>query len=63
MTTYGIGRSILLLCGDDGARALGGVECGFALDDGLARSGRAATSAASDLGDLVPVRHLECGVG
>ena len=64
--TYGIGRGELLLGCDDGAGALGGVECGFALDDSLAGSGRAATSAATDLGDGVPFlssRHCRGGLG
>lgn len=41
---------------------MGGVEGGFALHDGLAGSGRAAASAASDLGDFVPAlasRHVD----
>lgn len=63
--TYGVGRSKLLFSGDDGAGALGGVECGLALHDSLAGSGRATTSTATDLGYLVPscAGHLECVVG
>jgi hypothetical protein len=64
MATYGVGRGVLLLCGDDATGALGGVECGLALYDSLAGSGRAAASTATDLGDLVPAcgSHCECVV-
>jgi hypothetical protein len=62
MVTYGVGRGVLLLCGDDAAGTLRGVECGLALYDSLAGSGRAAASTATDLGDLVPAcgSHCEC---
>jgi hypothetical protein len=53
--TYGIGGGELLLGRDDAAAALGCIERALALDDRLAGSGRAATSAGADLGHLVPV--------
>jgi hypothetical protein len=62
IATYSISRSILLLCGDDGAAALGCVESRFALDHRLAGSGRATSSTATNLGDGVPFlssRHVD----
>jgi hypothetical protein len=59
--TYGIGRCELLLCGDDGAAALGGVERRFALYDSLAGSTSGAASTATDLGNGIPVFRHVCG--
>ena len=61
--TYGVGTSKLLLCGDDGAAALGGVEGGFAFDDGLTGGAAAGAGAgfAADAGHVVPV--LVCHFG
>lgn len=54
-------RELLLVCGDDGAATLGGVQCALALDNRLAGSGGTTASAATDLGDGVPVvRHVVC---
>jgi hypothetical protein len=61
IATYSIGGRELLLCGDDGAAALGSVERGLALYNSLARSTSGAASSATDLGNGVPVfRHI-CG--
>lgn len=57
MEAYGIGGTEFLLRGNDPAGALGGVECGLALHDGLALGG-AATGLAADLGNGVPVIHV-----
>ena len=62
--TYGVGGGEFLLRRDDGAAALGGVECGLALDDRLAGSCGAATGAAADFGNFIPSsgsRH-DCGL-
>jgi hypothetical protein len=56
--TYCVADGILLLAADDGAAAHGGVKGALALDDGLALAGTAADGLA-DLGDLVPVRHID----
>lgn len=47
---------ILLLCGDDAAGALSGIESGSALDDGLTGSTTGA-ELAPDLSDGIPLRH------
>ena len=51
---YSVGRGVLLLGGEDCTAALGGVECGFALDDRLAGTRCGATSTATNLGDGIP---------
>jgi hypothetical protein len=51
----------LLVGAEDGAAALGGIECTLALDGGLA-VGTRSTDGLADLGDLVPVAHCDCVV-
>ena len=67
-STHGVGASELLLGPNDGAGALGGVEGGLALDDGLALAAAEAAAAglAADFrhGFPVLVGHCVCfGVG
>lgn len=58
--TYSIGRSELLLCGNNSSTSLRSVQRRLALDDSLAGSSGTTTSAAANLGDGVPVlRHVE----
>jgi hypothetical protein len=60
---YGVGRGELLLCGDDSSATLRCVQSCLALDYRFAGSSGAATGAAADLSNGVPVfRHVECGV-
>lgn len=54
--TY-VGGGELLLCSDDCSAALGGVECGFSFDCGLARSSAGAADFAADFGGGFPVVH------
>lgn len=55
------GGKLLLVCRDDSAAALSGVQRTLALHNGLARAGSATTSAAANLGNGVPVfRHVVC---
>lgn len=56
--TYCVADGVLLLAPDDGAAAHRGVKGALALDDGLALADAAADGLA-DLGNLVPVRHLD----
>ena len=61
---YCIGAGELLFCGDDGARPLCCVECGFALDDCLAQaSSTACTGLAANASDGVPVLIGHVGYG
>jgi hypothetical protein len=60
--TYGGvgGGELLLVCRDDSTAALGGVQRTLALDNSLAGSSSATTSAAANLGNGVPVfRHVD----
>lgn len=57
METYCVAGCVLLLCADDRAASLGGVEGALALDDFLAHAGPGVGFAA-DLGHLVPVVHF-----
>lgn len=64
--TYGsVGSGELLLVGrNDSTAALSGVQRTLALDNGLAGTGGATTSAAANFGNGVPVfRHVDCGGG
>jgi hypothetical protein len=52
--TYGVRRGEFLFRCDDGAGASGSVERGFALNDGLTRTGGATAGTATNFGDGVP---------
>ena len=63
-STYtSVGGRVLLVGRDDGSAALSGVQSRLALDDSLAGPGGATTGAATDLGDRVPVVHVEVWCG
>lgn len=61
LVTYGICACEFLFGVDGCPRALGSVQGRLALYDGLSLGG-AVTSLAADLGDSVPVIHIEEGV-
>lgn len=57
--TYGsVGCAVLLLCAQDVAATLSGVECRLSTDNCLALGGARAASLAANLGNGVPVIHL-----
>jgi len=59
---YRVGRSVLLLCGNDATASLCSIQCRPSFDNSLTGPSGAATGAATNLSDGVPVvRHVEGG--
>jgi len=57
-----VGRSVLLLCGNDATASLCSIQCRPSFDNSLTGPSGAATGAATNLSDGVPVvRHVEGG--
>lgn len=58
--TYSVASRVLLLCADDSAAALGGIEGALALHHGLTWCTAADAGGLADLGDVIPVVHVDC---